>query len=183
MGLNFPFFRVRRLSGDRKSPSRPTYSHLRTVWSSPSHLPGRCNSHQVPRCPGLLPTGLRTRAKRVQPTTHTPLLPGLGRGARPCSVATPGQPPQAHMAKKPAQTGQPSNPRFFSSFSSHSLPRTSGSQHSLPGSPQSQGGCFTPTRMVSSEHQKVTSADEDTKKAEALGKVARKVKWCKCNGK
>ena len=118
-----------------------------------------------------------------QPTTHTPLLPGLGRGARPCSVATPGQPPQAHMAKKPAQTGQPSNPRFFSSFSSHSLPRTSGSQHSLPGSPQSQGGCFTPTRMVSSEHQKVTSADEDTEKAEALGKVARKVKWCKCNGK
>ena len=153
----------------------------------PPPLPGRCNSHQAPRCPGLLHTGLRTGAERVQPTTHTPLLPGLGEGAQPCSVAAPSQPgqvpPQAHMAKKPAQRGQPSSPRFFSSLSSHSLPRTSGSQHSLPGSPQSQGGCFTPTRMVSSEHQKVTSADEDMEKAEGLGKVGRKVKWCKCDGK
>ena len=81
------------------------------------------------------------------------------------------------------QRGQPSSPHFFSSLSSHGLPRTSGSQHSLPGSPQSQEGCFTPTRMVSSEYQKVMSANEDMEKAEGLGKVGRKVKWCKCDGK
>lgn len=145
--------------------------------ATPTKLP-------LPRSP---PTGLADKGQEGLGPPPTPL----------CSLAWEGAPdhaqwlPPASLGKSHLRPTWPRSqhrertavqPSSFSSLS-HSLPQDFSASTQSTWKPSKPGGCFTPTRMVSSEHQKVTSADEDMEKAEGLGKVGRKVKWCKCDGK